>query len=78
MTDDFGVILDFGGKPFTSGNRENAKRFFVALAHSYLHKGIGVGNSMDDLVLATRDLIIIGFDSGHGLTPFAGRPWTAG
>ena len=63
MTDDLAVILDYGGRPFTSGNRENANRFYSALAHGYIHEGMGGGISMDKLVLAVRDLLAIGFDA---------------
>lgn len=62
MTEDFGVILDYGGRPFTSGNRENAKLFFAALAHGYIHQGMGGGSSMSDQVQAACDLIALGFD----------------
>ena len=63
MTGDFGEILDYGGRPFTSGDRENAKRFYSAIAHHYIHEGMVGSNSMDHLVLAVRDLIAIGFDA---------------
>ena len=49
---------------------EQAKTFHQTLAHGYRHDGIGGGVSMDDIVLAGRDLLPMGFDTGICLQVF--------
>ena len=49
------------GKVIDTDDVEQAREMHRVLAHGYLHDGIGGGISMDDIVLASRDLLPIGF-----------------